>query len=645
MGVPIRGGDSSVASDSIDMQADSLGGSKEAATMHSETLKEGLRTTQTQDVSPQIQREDGDGKVEPMDNASAAERPNEPKHSVANRGGRETVVEDLEMTDGRKGGAELTRQRQAASPPLHRSRRNSNKKKTSKAHPRSVAERALKALEDSGSSSSEEDEEGDDDSSSSRLQEQEGVKEAAPLAKQSDKNLIAEKNTLASKECEAASSEQSHGESTAESPKSSASASLLADGERSDNPKATSNIDSSAFSNNEYASKYVSSCIVQLPASLPSTIDSLTIRWPTFDESSKNVLEKSSNGGKRKAENEVSNEKGSKRSCSYTDTEDDKDSGLLVKIAITNKLRSKRKGSNNRHIKVYAPWVSARRAAKNTLNTHQLRSIGIDGHEGCNANLRRSRRKQIRNHGEGDFSVGHSRIGERYQVSEVCIPSSDTWKKEQSVQGEKATESSAIAKNDQIWDGFLSAHAVCQGKPIDEYLESLETFQKARGIMALHQSDYKVTVARQRFNKRTVAKIPFPDKPEPEGVQCKKSHAMLEGMPFSVKEEIRFNEAIKEHRKQWPKISKAVGTSLNRCLIHYYSTYKAGDGRDQYLKSKGQWEQSDECEVCGDGGDLICCDGCISAYHLSCLSPPLKEIPVGQWFCSECETKKMAGKG
>jgi PHD-finger len=27
---------------------------------------------------------------------------------------------------------------------------------------------------------------------------------------------------------------------------------------------------------------------------------------------------------------------------------------------------------------------------------------------------------------------------------------------------------------------------------------------------------------------------------------------------------------------------------------------------------------------------------CERLYHLSCLTPPLAEIPLGEWFCDDC---------
>eukprot|EP00075_Anas_platyrhynchos_P031118 XP_027320371.1 LOW QUALITY PROTEIN: autoimmune regulator [Anas platyrhynchos] len=50
-------------------------------------------------------------------------------------------------------------------------------------------------------------------------------------------------------------------------------------------------------------------------------------------------------------------------------------------------------------------------------------------------------------------------------------------------------------------------------------------------------------------------------------------------------------------------------------------------------------ENEDECAACGDGGELICCDGCPRAFHLACLVPPLPRVPSGTWQCGSCAVK------
>ncbi|NXR30256.1 AIRE regulator, partial [Zosterops hypoxanthus] len=54
-----------------------------------------------------------------------------------------------------------------------------------------------------------------------------------------------------------------------------------------------------------------------------------------------------------------------------------------------------------------------------------------------------------------------------------------------------------------------------------------------------------------------------------------------------------------------------------------------------WLLAWGQ-ENEDECAACGDGGELICCDGCPRAFHLACLVPPLPHVPSGTWRCGSC---------
>lgn len=53
------------------------------------------------------------------------------------------------------------------------------------------------------------------------------------------------------------------------------------------------------------------------------------------------------------------------------------------------------------------------------------------------------------------------------------------------------------------------------------------------------------------------------------------------------------------------------------------------------------------CMVCGktDGeADMLLCDGggCHLACHMSCCTPPLTEVPDGQWFCAHCQSSDTA---
>ncbi|KAF6205838.1 hypothetical protein GE061_020012 [Apolygus lucorum] len=46
------------------------------------------------------------------------------------------------------------------------------------------------------------------------------------------------------------------------------------------------------------------------------------------------------------------------------------------------------------------------------------------------------------------------------------------------------------------------------------------------------------------------------------------------------------------------------------------------------------------CEVCSQHDrehEMLLCDRCEAGYHLDCLTPPLREVPDGNWFCPRCD--------
>ncbi|XP_052661091.1 autoimmune regulator [Harpia harpyja] len=63
---------------------------------------------------------------------------------------------------------------------------------------------------------------------------------------------------------------------------------------------------------------------------------------------------------------------------------------------------------------------------------------------------------------------------------------------------------------------------------------------------------------------------------------------------------------------------------------------RRGGGSDPPPPAPPGQENEDECAACGDGGELICCDGCPRAFHLACLVPPLPRVPSGTWRCGSC---------
>ena len=54
----------------------------------------------------------------------------------------------------------------------------------------------------------------------------------------------------------------------------------------------------------------------------------------------------------------------------------------------------------------------------------------------------------------------------------------------------------------------------------------------------------------------------------------------------------------------------------------------------------------DECAVCTEEGELLCCDGCIASYHRTCIDMSIAQpLPEGRWLCPECQVVDPAAFG
>ncbi|CAA2969669.1 PHD finger EHD3 isoform X1 [Olea europaea subsp. europaea] len=117
----------------------------------------------------------------------------------------------------------------------------------------------------------------------------------------------------------------------------------------------------------------------------------------------------------------------------------------------------------------------------------------------------------------------------------------------------------------------------------------------------------------------------------------------------------------------WKKLQK-VGTdmiTLAKCLSDKSNTSfrtQVGssvhdipeDCRHEFLTQESDMHAKEEqteacptfevgtCRCCGeksDGKNSLVCDSCEEMYHISCIEPAVKEIPLRSWYCPNCTAK------
>ncbi|RLN10765.1 hypothetical protein BBJ28_00010993 [Nothophytophthora sp. Chile5] len=99
-------------------------------------------------------------------------------------------------------------------------------------------------------------------------------------------------------------------------------------------------------------------------------------------------------------------------------------------------------------------------------------------------------------------------------------------------------------------------------------------------------------------------------------------------------EVLGFSDASKQDaaaRKTRAKSEKEKRSRKERAAKKKQATDEDED--DRLHEAVDEWEE--DCYLCGEGGEVLCCDGCPHVFHSTCVG--LRRIPRGKIFCHECD--------
>ncbi|XP_015577926.2 increased DNA methylation 1 [Ricinus communis] len=114
-----------------------------------------------------------------------------------------------------------------------------------------------------------------------------------------------------------------------------------------------------------------------------------------------------------------------------------------------------------------------------------------------------------------------------------------------------------------------------------------------------------------------------------EGIMCKCCNMVLSVTNFK-------NHAGFKQSRPCLNVFMKSGKPFTLCQLQAWSAeYKTRKSRTiKVVRTADDDENDDSCGLCGDGGELICCDNCPSTFHQACLST--EELPEGSWYCPNC---------
>ncbi|KAG2377990.1 hypothetical protein C9374_008612 [Naegleria lovaniensis] len=198
----------------------------------------------------------------------------------------------------------------------------------------------------------------------------------------------------------------------------------------------------------------------------------------------------------------------------------------------------------------------------------------------------------------------------------------------------KATSSTNIVNEDQ--DDSLSTYTSSSSKSFDVTTES----------------NHETSETNKSSKKKRKKHIEKNLQTEEEVIAKRKPRRLIKHLPFKVLSGI----ASDEENEAIPSAPRKKKKDAQECMNEQPVDLAESPTKDLFsvyvsrLEAKEETKvHEDECFICKNGGELICCDFkcCTKVYHLSCVG--ISEVPSGDWvcpqhFCSECNSSSVVKK-
>ncbi|KAL8482149.1 hypothetical protein ACS0TY_028345 [Phlomoides rotata] len=196
-------------------------------------------------------------------------------------------------------------------------------------------------------------------------------------------------------------------------------------------------------------------------------------------------------------------------------------------------------------------------------------------------------------------------------------PAKKRVKKESNKSGKNKSRRTLLARRPKSKNGLdTDGYALYEGK------RSLLSWMIDMGIVPLS--------GKVKYKRGRKQKVLLEGKILKEGIYCECCNITYSVRDFE-------SHAGSTPGKSYECIYLESGKSLFQCLVDSWRKHVETNKIEFVcVDVEGDDPNDDTCNVCGDGGDLICCDSCPSTFHNGCLRI---KVPSGDWHCVYCSCK------